>query len=68
MDAATQVYPGPIVCCVPDCAGDWCACAPGTEADDARQGNLFVIAPAAEVPLVAWCAIHLPWLRREGVA
>jgi hypothetical protein len=60
MDAATQVYSSPIVCCVPDCAGEWCACAPGSDAEAQEQGNLFVIAPAPAVPLVAWCWDHWP--------
>lgn len=55
-------------CCVPDCAGEWCACAPGTVAEDRDQGNLCVIAPVAEVPLLAWCSEHWPAVRREDVA
>lgn len=50
----------PLRCCVPDCAGEWCACAPGTEAEERMQGNLCVLAPAAEVPLLAYCWEHWP--------
>jgi hypothetical protein len=40
---------------------EWVACAPGTEAEDRTQGNLLLMAPAPDVPLQAWCALHWPW-------
>lgn len=49
-----------IRCCVPDCPGEWWACAPGTEAEERMQGNVCVLAPAAEIPLLAWCSEHWP--------
>jgi hypothetical protein len=55
----------PIVCAV--CGSShWLACAPGTEAEPVRQGSLFVLAPAPEVPLRAWCVSHLPWRVRSA--
>jgi hypothetical protein len=56
----------PIVCTT--CGSEaWCACAPGTEAEPVRQGNVRALAPVSEVPMVAWCW-GCSWFGRREVA
>ena len=54
----------PIVCCV--CGSpDWVAASPGDEGGRSTgdgQGVLL-FQPAVEVPTLAWCQIHWPWLQ-----
>jgi hypothetical protein len=54
--------------CVVCGSADWCACAPGTEAEARVQGNVCVLQPAPEVPLVAWCVSCWPVAHGRGVA
>lgn len=47
------------------CNAEWECCAPGTEAEEQRQGNLFMLAPAPEIPMQAWCLCCAPWARNR---
>lgn len=35
---------------------DWISCFPGTAAEERVQGNLFLLAPAPEVPMRVFCS------------
>jgi hypothetical protein len=61
MSAYQQPSASPAIVCTVCASADWCACSPGTEAEEREQGNLFVLDPAPEVPAKFYCRQCLPW-------
>lgn len=47
------------------CGQPWECCAPGTEPEPQRQGNLFLLTPDPGTPLQIWCLPCAPWTQKR---